>query len=112
VDTDYAHVYTTDTEGALWAFDRRTGGALWKQDKLKSRRITRPTVVGSYVVVGDAEGYLHWVEAEDGRFVARQQVGGGDLVSAPVASDTRVYALSSSGKLEALEYQPKLTNIQ
>lgn len=112
VDTDNERVYTTDVDGAVWAFDRRTGGAVWKQDKLKSRRVTRPTVVGPYVVVGDGGGYLHWISAEDGRFVARTQLGEKDFVSAPFGDDPRAYVLTPGGKLEALEYQSKLTNLR
>lgn len=108
LDGDQERIYGTDDEGSVWAFDRRTGGALWKQDKLKTRRITRPSAAYPFVLVADGFGYIHWLDGEAGHFVARQRVGSDPLVSAPIVVGTRAYAQSSSGKLAALEFVPEL----
>ena len=56
----------TDPAGTVWALDRNNGSALWKQEALARRWLTTPALQGDYIVVGDIEGYLHWIRASDG----------------------------------------------
>lgn len=103
LDVDDDYVYVTDDEGRVWALDRITGGSVWKQDQLTYRQVTAPVVVGDFVVVADFEGYVHWLDKEDGRFVARRRVDSDGVLAAPVARDWRVYVLGNGGTLSVLE---------
>ena len=54
------------------------------------------------VVVGDLEGYLHWMKLESGELVARVRVEHAYLRGTPVISDAGVlYALTAEGELAA-----------
>lgn len=97
--TDARNVYVTDSDSHLWAFDRRTGELLWKQDKLKGRGLTGPAVVGNALVVGDNKGYVHWLSTEDGHFVARERAAKGGILATPVVSGRDVYIYTNSGVL-------------
>ena len=68
---DERNVYVTDDKDAITAYDKNTGRAGWRQDKLARRHVTAPLALGAWVVVADAEGYIHVMSAEDGSFVAR-----------------------------------------
>ena len=68
-------VYSSDEHGNVWALDRLNGATIWKQDKLAYRKLTRPTIIGDYLAVGDFEGYVHLMSRYDGHFVARFQLG-------------------------------------
>ncbi len=68
-------VYTTDENGFVWALDRYNGATLWKQTALAHRKVTRPTVIGNYLAVGDYDGYIHILSKFDGHFIARYQLG-------------------------------------
>lgn len=68
-------LYSSDDNGNVWALDRLNGATIWKQDKLAHRKITRPTLIGDYLAVGDFEGYIHLMSRFDGHFVARFQLG-------------------------------------
>ncbi|MBN4063537.1 outer membrane protein assembly factor BamB [Cardiobacterium sp. AH-315-I02] len=68
-------LYSSDENGHIWALDRLNGATLWKQDKLQHRHLTRPTIIGDYLAVGDFEGYVHLLSRYDGRFIARYQLG-------------------------------------
>lgn len=67
-------IFISDTEGYVWALDKRTGGTLWRQDKLKGREPSLPVIVGNVVAVGDFDGYIHWLSTEDGGIVARRSL--------------------------------------
>ena len=68
-------LYSTDDKGHIWALDRLNGATIWKQDKLAYRKLTRPTIFGDYLAVGDFEGYVHILSRYDGSFIARYQLG-------------------------------------
>ncbi|MDX1557130.1 MAG: outer membrane protein assembly factor BamB, partial [Xanthomonadales bacterium] len=74
VTVDRVNLATSDKLGHVWLLDRRNGSTLWKQDQLENRGLTRPAIYGGLVVVGDAEGYLHWMSLDSGRFAARTKV--------------------------------------
>jgi outer membrane protein assembly factor BamB len=103
MDADRANVYLTDEKGNVIALDQRTGASLWKQEKLRARSLNAPTFFDGHIVVGDFEGYVHWLAREDGRFIARSQVGGAPIRSrAMVGSDT-LYVVNQDGVLTALQ---------
>ncbi len=71
---DAYRVYVTDAQGHVWALNRYNGATLWRQDKLLRRKVTAPQTQGDYLVVGDYDGYLHWLERESGKLVARKKI--------------------------------------
>lgn len=72
---DSNKIYITDADGRLWALDRFNGATIWKQESLLRRSLSRPAFQGRYLVVGDFNGYLHWLARDDGHLVARTQLG-------------------------------------
>ncbi len=67
-------LYVSDLAGDIWALARRGGATMWKQTALHQRSLTAPLQQGNYLVVGDYEGYLHWLSKEDGHIVARTRI--------------------------------------
>ena len=62
--------------GAIHALDKTTGASAWKQDKLAARFPSGPAVIGDYLGVVDAEGYLHLLDRNDGSLVGRVATDG------------------------------------
>lgn len=71
---DERNVYVTDDKDAVTAYDKTSGRAGWRQDKLARRQVTAPLALGAWVVVADGEGFVHVLSADDGSFVARTKV--------------------------------------
>ncbi len=88
---DAYRVYISDAMGQLWALNRYNGSTLWRQDKLLRRKLTAPEVQDSYVVVGDYDGYLHWLNREDGQLIARKQVDDRNLNDEEIDKETALY---------------------
>ena len=99
--SDGENIYITDDQSNIWALDRTTGTSLWKQENLFARQATAPATIGNLVVVGDLEGYLHWMDKSNGQFVARTQISKVAILAPPVAVEDVVYAYSSDGTLSA-----------
>ncbi len=96
-------IYAVDTESQLWALDNRSGGSLWKQDKLLHRALSTPVVVGDYLVVGDFQGYVHWLNREDGGTAARFRLGKKAIRSTSLVVGNRVYVSSIDGHFAAYQ---------
>jgi outer membrane protein assembly factor BamB len=91
-----------DPQGTVWALDRNSGSALWKQEQLARRWLTTPAVQGNYAVVGDVEGYLHWIRTDDGQIVGRSRIERAPILGTPqVAPSGMLIAVTSEGELIA-----------
>lgn len=101
VQVDRTNLAISEANGDLWMLDRRNGSTLWKLDLMTNRGLTRPAFYGNYVVVGDKEGYLHWIDSDIGSFVARQRAGKKGFAAAPLTVGTTLYVLTHGGDLIA-----------
>jgi len=101
IQVDRTNLAISESNGDLWLLDRRNGSTLWKQDQLSNRGLTRPAFYGKFVVAGDKEGYLHWIDSGSGEFVARQRPGKDGFAAAPLTVGTTLYVLTLKGKLVA-----------
>lgn len=97
---DHNTVYLSDAKGYVWGFDAENGSVNWRQDRLKYRVISGPANMGNFVVLGDAQGYLHWLNKSDGRIAARASVGSA-IYAAPVVKNNVLYALTNNGYVAA-----------
>lgn len=97
---DANSVYVSDAKSYVWAMDANSGLVNWRQTKLEARVVSGPAIMNDYVVVGDGQGYLHWMSRRDGHFVAREKVGS-SVYAAPIVQNHVLYALTSSGYLFA-----------
>ncbi len=95
----------TDDSSQVWALDNRNGASLWRQDKLQYRSLTGPVLFADYVVVGDFEGYLHWLNRDDGKLVARMRANTKGFLVKPVVSDDMLISLGKDGELTAFRLQ-------
>jgi outer membrane protein assembly factor BamB len=98
---DADQLYVASSDGNVVALRRRDGTVLWQQEGLKRRGLSAPAVVGNAVVVGDFEGYLHWLDRDTGKFVAREHPGGARISAAPVVADGRVFVIDDDGRIVA-----------
>jgi len=98
-------LFVSDDRGHVWALARDNGVAIWKQEQLQARGLTAPVAYGDYVVVGDFEGYLHFLDRSDGRILGRVQIDSEGLLEAPIVVDDILYVYSKGGALVALTQQ-------
>lgn len=99
---DARNVYVVDVNGAVHAMDKGTGGYVWKQDKLAHRQLSTPLIYRGYVVVGDLQGYVHFISREDGAFAARIATDGSPIRAQPQALTDGVLVQTKNGGLFVL----------
>jgi len=102
LSNDFSYLYLTDSESHVWQVDQHNGASLWKQKDLHQRKLTAPMAYQSYVVVGDFEGYVHWLSSSDGRELGRIQISDSAIEAKPAMFDGTVYVYAKDGTLAAL----------
>jgi len=87
--------------GSVYLLDRNGGAALWSQPALARRSLTGPAVQGDYAVVGDFDGYLHWLRLTDGEMAARIRAGRKPIKGQPQVADGILLVQTVDGELTA-----------
>lgn len=105
LDMDDSQVFVTDEKGAVLALDLGSGASVWKQDQLAGRGTGRPRVINDYVVVGDAEGYVHLLRKDDGRLVGRQRPASSPIVADPQRAGSSIVVQTRDGNVAAVGVQ-------
>ncbi|WP_350431417.1 outer membrane protein assembly factor BamB [Shewanella sp. H8] len=92
-------LYLVDDHSRIYSVDRRNGLELWSNTELQNRELTSPAVLENYIVVGDFEGYLHFIDRNSGKIVGRIQVDSDGLYGQPLVVGEKIYVQGRSGKV-------------
>lgn len=124
---DRQYLYVSDINGSVWQLSRRDGGTMWRQTALSHRNLSAPVLQGNYLLLGDYEGYLHWLSKDEGNLVARTRVRSFEehwpvddaeipaiaffaedrtVLQPPATVGERVFALDKRGVLDAYRLIP------
>lgn len=96
-------LFLTNIRGHVYAIDRINGLERWSNLSLNNRGVTGPATVGNYVVVGDFEGYLHWLDQDTGEIVARHHVDGSGIHATPTVAEQILFSQARDGELQAIK---------
>lgn len=98
-------VLVSDPSGTVWALDKYSGGSLWSNATLARRSLTAPTIHGDYAVVGDYDGYLHWLKADNGEVAGRARASRKAIRGKPVVVDGILVVQDVEGGLTAFGFK-------
>lgn len=103
---DERNVYATDRDSVVWAINLLSGGESWQSDVLKYRKLSGPAMYEGDLVVGDYDGYVHWLSADDGSVIARGRAFKQAIRSQPLVVGNRVIVVGAYGDVAALRFIP------
>lgn len=100
---DLSDIAITDKNSHVYGIIRIDGSERWVNTALTYRNVTAPAYYGDYVIVGDYEGYLYWLDSATGEFREKFEVDSSGLYTAPLVDDDVIYVQSRGGDLYALK---------
>jgi len=90
-------IFGAESDDKVVSWRRADGEKLWTSEKLRFRGLSSPVLFAGSVVVGDFEGYLHFLSAQDGALISRVMTDGSAIALTPVLADETLVAVSSRG---------------
>jgi outer membrane protein assembly factor BamB len=94
-------IFGVDEDSQVEAFDKGTGANIWKSEALKYRWVTGAAVQGDYAVVGDVEGYVHWLQIGDGALAGRERLSKKAIRAQPLVVGDIIYVEDVKGHIGA-----------
>ncbi|PHQ89646.1 MAG: outer membrane protein assembly factor BamB [Idiomarina sp.] len=98
-------IFLTDVNSHVYSLDQSGGIERWSNTELFGRKLSAPAWHRGNIVVGDFDGYLHWLDSETGNIVGRYDVGGDGVYVAPVVDNNIMYVQTRDGDIIALDTQ-------
>jgi len=100
VSVDPNGLYSSDDKGKIWKFDPQTGNPIWSMDDLQRYEPTLPVLVSaSKLVVADKKGNIHFINATNGKFIARSKGDPRGYSVEPEVVGNSIYAIGKGGVL-------------
>jgi outer membrane protein assembly factor BamB len=94
-------LYVATAEGEVVALKARSGAELWRQKALLHRGLSTPATMDDALVVGDFQGYVHWLDKSSGALAARISTGKTRISAAPVVVGNMVVVINDRGHISA-----------
>lgn len=101
VAADDKVVVAGDGSDRLSGWRQGTGELVWTNEKFLFRGLGGVRLAGRIAVVGDSQGFVHFLDREDGQPLLRLPTDGSAVVGAPVVSGTTVLVVTRAGGLYA-----------
>lgn len=99
---DGESLYVVDQNDNIYGLRAADGVTMWSQDKLLHRNLSAPELFNGYLVVGDGEGYLHWLDTSNGQFVAQNKLNSSGILSRPSIAGDKLMVQARDGRLYLL----------
>ena len=94
-------VFGAESDGKFIAWNRLSGQVVWQVENLRFRGLTAPAFSEGQLLVGDEQGWLHWLDPQNGQTVARVQVDASGLAIAPLRLGKNWVSVSKNGLVQA-----------
>ena len=94
-------VIGADASDRITAWRADNGDVAWQSEKLLHRGLSGALAMGSSVVFGDSEGYLHFLQAGSGEQQLRLRAGSKAILGAPALSGSTMLVVAQDGGVYA-----------
>jgi len=95
------NVFLSNSDGHVVAVNQESGSEDWKNEEYEYRELTTPVSAGSAIVVGDLEGFVHFLSPQDGSTLARTRVSKTPIKRPALSANGLVYVISDDGSVVA-----------
>lgn len=104
LNVEDGRIFVSHAAGSIYALDYTTGKTFWRQAALKNRQLTTPIPMGSLIAVGDLEGYVHFLNRDDGALASRFKMNNSPVMAQmALINSTTVLAQTRDGGIYAIQ---------
>ncbi|CAL1329295.1 outer membrane protein assembly factor BamB [Candidatus Providencia siddallii] len=97
------NIYIIDLNDRVLSIRKTDGKTLWIQDKLINNCLSPPEMFNGYLVFGDKEGYLYWLNTINGNFVSINKIDNSAIKIRPIQFDDKLMVQTENGTVYLLK---------
>lgn len=97
LDGDEQNVWGVESDGKVLAWQRQSGAPIWRQEALRFRGLSLPLAWSRTLVVGDQDGWVHFLSPEDGQTLQRIATDGSGITGKPVSVGRTLVVVTRTG---------------
>ena len=101
---DNQSLVLTSDDGSVYCVNVEDNSQRWANTSLGYRQVTAPVIYGDYAVVGDYEGYLYFLDMNDGSIDYMDRVDSSGIYNASYVKNGKLYVLAKDGTLACYSY--------
>ncbi len=98
-------VFGASTTDRLTAWRQPTGDVVWSTDRLRYRGLSAPLLFDRTVVLGDAQGWIHFLSRDKGETLSRWFTDASGVMAQPVRAAKNVLVLTRAGNAYGLRVE-------
>jgi len=103
--SDKDNLYVSHNSGSIYALSKETSKVKWRNSDLLGRDVSRGFIFNNLLIVSDFEGYVHFIDLDDGNIIARTKLSD-DLILNPVSGleGKSLFFVSINGSFNELSF--------
>jgi len=91
-------LFVTHNTGSIYKIDKNNFKVIWRNSDLQGRNVTRPFLYKNFVVVSDFDGYLHFLNLNNGEIMTRIKISDTHLLKPLLTNESNnLFYVSVSG---------------
>ena len=100
--TNATLLFATDVMGTVTAFNKENGQQVWAYKDLLARQVSAPAVLGDFVLVGDYEGFVYFLDTTTGKLNSRLSLDGSAIQPDLQGDSSHVVIQTTAGQVVQL----------
>ena len=97
LEGDAQTLWGVESDGKVMAWQRASGAPLWSNDSLRFRGLSLPLAWRRTLVLGDQDGWVHFMSPQDGQALQRIATDGSAITGKPVAVGQTLVLVTRTG---------------
>ncbi len=98
------YLYAISQDGVLYAFDKKNGNQIWKNDTLQYRTLSGLSFLENDILLVDDDGFITTFNAQDGILISRTKSDLKGGISYPIVNNYKIIMQSANGVIAAITH--------
>ena len=91
-------IFVVHNSGAIYSLSIETGKVHWRNPEYLNRNIRQVTLLNNNIIVGDYDGFLHYINIVSGKTIGREKISSSSIINIKLV-ENKLIILDSSNNL-------------
>jgi len=101
-------IFVVHNSGAIYSVSMETSKVNWRNSEYLNRNIKQVTLVNKNIIVGDYDGFLHYVDIVSGKTIGREKISSSSIINIKLVENKLIIHDSSNNLFSFLVENDKI----